>query len=63
MWLGTMKFDVNTVRILHRLTDRMNLIRKHPLRYEIDPDALEELQTTAVQLEEVLTKIKTVPVG
>jgi hypothetical protein len=58
-----MKFDVNTVRILHRLTDRMNLIRKHPLRYEIDADALEELQTTAVQLEEVLTKIKTVPVG
>lgn len=58
-----MKFDVNTVRLLHRLTDRMNLIRKHPLRYEIDQAALEELQTTAVQLEEVLTKIKTVPVG
>ena len=58
-----MKFDVNTVRLLHRLTDRMNPIRKHPMRYEIDPDALAELQTTAVQLEEVLTKIKTVQVG
>jgi hypothetical protein len=63
MWSCTMKFDINTVRLLHRLTDRMNLIRKHPLRYEIDADALAELQTTAGQLEEVLTKIKTVPVG
>ena len=63
MWSCAMKFDVNTVRLLHRLTDRMNLIRKHPLRYEIDPDALQKLQATAVQLEEVLTKIKTVPVG
>jgi hypothetical protein len=58
-----MKFDTNTVRLLHRLTDRMNLIRKHPLRYDIDPDALKRLQATAVELEEVLTKIKTVPVG
>lgn len=58
-----MRFDVNTVRILHRLTDRMNLIRKHPLRYEIDPKSLEELQATAVQLEAVLTRIKTIPVG
>jgi hypothetical protein len=63
LWLCAMKFDVDTVRLLHRLTDRMNLIRNHPLRYEIDPAALQQLQATAVQLEQVLTKIKTVPVG
>lgn len=57
------QLDLKTVRVLGRLTDRMNLIRKHPLRYEIDPDHLTELQTVATRLEELLDKIKTVKMG
>jgi ribosomal protein S15P/S13E len=58
-----MKLDVNTIRVLGRLTDRMNLIRKHPHRYEIDPESMHELGAVAHQLEALLAKIKTIKVG
>ena len=58
-----MKFDVTTVRLLGRLTDRMNLIRKHPLRYEIDPENMTELSAVAQRLEALLEKIRTIKMG
>jgi hypothetical protein len=58
-----MKLDLKTVRVLGRLTDRMNLIRKQPLRYEIDADHFAELQSVAHRLEELLDKIKTIKMG
>ena len=32
-----MKFDPQTIRLLGRLTDQMNLIRKGPHRYQVHP--------------------------
>lgn len=58
-----MKLDVTTVRLLGRLTDRMNLIRKHPHRYEIDPENMTELGAVAHQLEKLLDKVKTIKMG
>lgn len=58
-----MTLDVKTVRLLGRLTDRMNLIRKHPHRYEIDPEHMTELSTVAHRLETLLDKIKTIKMG
>jgi hypothetical protein len=58
-----MKLDVKTVRLLGRLTDRMDLIRKHPHRYEIDPESMTELEAVAHQLETLLEKIKTIKMG
>ena len=58
-----MKLDVNTVRLLGRLTDRMNLIRKQPLRYEIDPENMIELGAVAHRLETLLDKVKTIKMG
>ena len=58
-----MKLDVKTVRLLGRLTDRMNLIRKHPHRYEIDPENMTELDAAAHRLETLLEKIRTIKMG
>lgn len=58
-----MKLDPLTIRLLGRLTDRMDLIRKHPLRYEITQEDLAELRPVAEQLERQLEKIKVVKVG
>jgi hypothetical protein len=58
-----MKLDVNTIRLLGRLTDRMNLIRKHPHRYEIDADSMTELGAAARQLESLLDQVKTIKMG
>ena len=61
--MSTLKLDVKTVRVLGRLTDRMNLIRKHPHRYEIDAEHMTELAAVAHQLETLLDKVKTIKVG
>jgi hypothetical protein len=58
-----MKLDVKTIRLLGRLTDRMDLIRKHPHRYEIDPENMPELDAVAHQLETLLAKIRTIKMG
>jgi hypothetical protein len=58
-----MKFDVKTLRTLSRLTDRMDLIRKNPHRYEIDSEALDQLSQAAQRLEELLTEVKIIKAG
>jgi hypothetical protein len=58
-----MKLDHQTLRSLGRLTDRMNLIRKHPLRYEVEPADLQQIAAAAAELERLLGRIKGVPVG
>ena len=55
-----MRPDNQTIRLLDRLTDRMNAIRKHPRRYEISADDHAELRTTAEKLEQILTRVKVV---
>ena len=57
------KFDVKTIRILGRLTDRMDAIRKNPHRYEIEADDLTEIHDACVRLEAVLVRVKTLKAG
>jgi hypothetical protein len=58
-----MKLDVTTLRALGRITDRMDLIRKNPHRYEIDAEALAKLAVAARQIEELLTKVTIIKAG
>lgn len=58
-----MKIDPKTIRVLSRLTDRMDLIRKSPHRYEIDADDLAALVPVAEQLEARLATIKVIKAG
>jgi len=58
-----MKLDPKTTRLLGRITDRMDLIRKNPHRYEIDADALTEIAEVAGRLEALLSKIQTIKAG
>jgi hypothetical protein len=58
-----MKLDVKTVRLLDRLTDRMNLIRKNPHRYEIDDEVQKALAKTCEELERQLATIRIIKAG
>jgi hypothetical protein len=58
-----MKLDPKTIRVLSRLTDRMDLIRKSPHRYEIDADDLTALVPVAEQLEARLAAIRIIKAG
>ncbi len=58
-----MALDPQTTRLLSRLTDRMDLIRKHPHRYEIAQDDLQALRPAAERLEALLASIKTIKAG
>ena len=58
-----MKFDVATIRLLNRLADRMDAIRKNPQRYDIDPEDNERLTTLGARLEEVLVRVRTLKAG
>lgn len=58
-----MALDPKTIRLFSRLTDRMDLIRKHPHRYEIAQHDLAALMPVAEQLEALLTSIKTIKAG
>jgi hypothetical protein len=58
-----MKLDPKTTRLLGRITDRMDLIRKNPHRYEIDADVMTELAEVAGRLEGLLTRIQTIKAG
>jgi hypothetical protein len=52
-----MKFDVQTIRSMGRMTDRMDSIRKNPHRYEVAPEIHHEIAAHAKALEELLTKV------
>ena len=58
-----MKLDPQTVRVFSRLTDRMDLIRKNPHRYEISAEDLAEIRPVAERLEALLATIKTIKAG
>jgi hypothetical protein len=58
-----MKLDPTTIRMLGRLTDRMDLIRKNPHRYEIDAEVLGQIAPVAERLEALLATIKTIKAG
>ena len=52
-----MKFDVQTIRAIGRLTDRMDAIRKNPHRYDVVPDVQKDIATHAKALEDLLAKV------
>jgi len=58
-----MKFDPQTIRLLGRLTDRMNLIRKGPHRYKVPPAVEAEITAHAHKLEALLDKVTTIKAG
>jgi hypothetical protein len=58
-----MKFHPQVVRLLGRLTDRMDVIRKNPHRYEVAPGVEDEIQKLAERLEVLLSKITTIKAG
>jgi hypothetical protein len=58
-----MKFDVQTLRALSRITDRIDLIRKHPHRYEVDAEVLTQLGQAAQNVEILLAKVKIIKAG
>ena len=55
--------DPYAIRLLSRLTDRMDLIRKNPHRYRIEPRDRDEIVQIAEQLELLLTRIQTIKAG
>lgn len=58
-----MKLDPLTVRLMYRLTDRLDSIRKSPHRYEIDQADMDELGPVLKNLETLLTRIRTLKAG
>ena len=58
-----MKFDPQVIRLLGRLTDRMDSIRKNPHRYEVPPAVAHEIEEYARRLETQLAKVTTVKAG
>lgn len=58
-----MKLDPLTVRLLYRLTARLDLIRRSPLRYDVDQEDLDALRHRLSELEGVLDRIRIVKVG
>lgn len=61
--VNAMKFDTKTIRVLSRITDRMDLIRKNPHRYEIEPDDLTALAAAAQRVEDLLVNVRTLKAG
>ena len=58
-----MKFDPQTIRLLGRLTDRMDLIRKNPHRYEVHAAVQAEIESAAQRLEMLLAKVTIIKAG
>ena len=52
-----MKFDVQTIRSIGRVTDLMDSIRMNPHRYDVTPDVHKEIAVNAKALEELLAKV------
>jgi hypothetical protein len=55
-----MKADNTTIRLLDRVTDRLNAIRKHPRRYEMTDEDHALLRETAQKLEAILARVRVV---
>lgn len=60
---SAMKFDPQTIRLLGRLTDRMDLIRKNPHRYEVHAVVQTEIESAAQRLETLLAKVTIIKAG
>ena len=58
-----MKFEPQTIRLLGRLTDRMDAIRKNPHRYEVPPGVADEMEKLAERLEALLARVTTIKAG
>lgn len=58
-----MKFDPQVIRLLGRVTDRLDQIRKNPHRYQVQPAVASEIENHAAQLEALLTKVTTIKAG
>ena len=58
-----MNLDSKTIRLMGRVTDRMDLVRKNPHRYQIDPETLRTLGATLETLEGLLSRISTIKAG
>jgi hypothetical protein len=58
-----MKLDVDTLRRLGRIADRVGLIRRNPHWYEADPKVVDELRQAAERVEELLGRVKTIKAG
>ena len=58
-----MKFDPQTIRLLGRVTDHMNQIRKNPHRYQVQPAVEAEISAAAHKLESLLNKVTTIKAG
>ena len=58
-----MNFDPQTIRLLGRLTDRMDQIRKNPHRYQVAPAVEREIGSAAERLEALLTKVTIIKAG
>ena len=58
-----MTFDPQTIRVLGRLTDRMDQIRKNPHRYQVPPAVEREIESAAERLEALLAKVTIIKAG
>ena len=58
-----MKFDPQTIRLLGRLTDRMDVIRKNPHRYEVPAGVANEIEEFAERLEKLLARVTIIKAG
>ena len=58
-----MKLDVQTIRAIGRVTDRMDAIRKNPHRYDVTPDVHKEIAAQTKALEELLAKVTVLRAG
>ena len=61
--VSTMKFEPQTIRLMGRLTDRMDAIRKNPHRYEVPPAVAQEMVKLAERMETLLTQVTTIKAG
>ena len=57
------KFDPQVVRLLGRVTDRMDQIRKNPHRYQVQPPVEAEIESAAQRLEALLAKVTIIKAG
>lgn len=58
-----MNFDPQTIRLLGRITDRADLIRKNPHRYRVEPAVQAEIEAAARRLEQALAKVSVIKAG
>jgi hypothetical protein len=57
------KFDPQTIRVLGRVTDKLNAIRKNPHRYEVPAGVAQEMEKLAERLEALADRVTTIKAG